>query len=148
MPYSNPTESKGFRQQLRKEATPCERILWHYLRGRQLEGLKFRRQHGYGPYVMDFYCPVLQWCIEVDGEVHDTAIQKEKDDDRTCFLEQHGITVTRIRNEAIEENTGKVMEMLRQEALMIAGKRKLKLPLARGSRCKKAEILQEDRVET
>ena len=56
MPYSNPIESKEFRQQLRKEATPCERILWHYLRGRQLEGLKFRQQHGYGPYVMDLYC--------------------------------------------------------------------------------------------
>ena len=148
MSYSNPIESKEFRQQLRKEATPCERILWHYLRGRQLDGLKFRQQHGFGPYVMDFYCAELKWCIEVDGEIHDVDIQKEKDNDRTYFLEQHGITVTRIRNEAIEENTGKVMKMLRQEALMIAGKRKLKLPLARGSRCKKAEILQEDRVET
>ena len=142
MPYSNPTESKGFRQQLRKEATPCERILWHYLRGRQLEGLKFRRQHGYEPFVMDFYCPVLQWCIEVDGEVHDTAIQKEKDDDRTCFFEQHGITVTRIRNESIEKDVRKVIELLKQKALTIAERKKIKLPLAREDRRNKDEMLK------
>lgn len=147
MPYSNPIESKEFRQQLRKEATPCERILWHYLRGRQLEGLKFRQQHGYGPYVMDLYCPTLHWCIEIDGEVHDTTEQKEKDDDRSAFLAQHGIIVTRIRNEDIEEDTNQVIELLRQEALKIAEKRKIKLPLTREERSKKTTIQQEKQIE-
>ena len=147
MSYSNPIESKEFRQNLRKEATPCERILWHYLRGRQLEGLKFRQQHGYGPYVMDFYCPALLWCIEVDGKVHDTTEQKEKDDDRSAFLAQHGIIVTRIRNETIEGNIHKIVALLRQEALKIAEKRKIKLPLSREERCKKTTIQQKDAIE-
>ena len=142
MSYSNPIESKEFRQQLRKEATPCERILWHYLRGRQLDGLKFRQQHGFGPYVMDFYCAGLKWCIEVDGEIHDTMEQKEKDDDRTCFFEQHGITVTRIRNESIEKDVRRVIELLKQKALTIAGRRKIKLPLAREGRRNKDEMLK------
>ena len=132
---------------MRKEATPCERILWHYLRGRQLEGLKFRQQHGYGPYVMDLYCPTLHWCIEIDGEVHDTIEQKEKDNDRSAFLEQHGIIVTRIRNEDIEEDTNQVIELLRQEALKIAEKRKIKLPLTREERSKKTTIQQEKQIE-
>ena len=142
MSYSNPIESKEFRQQLRKEATPCERILWHYLRGRQLDGLKFRQQHGFGLYVMDFYCAELKWCIEVDGEIHDTMEQKEKDDDRTCFFEQHGITGTRIRNESIEKDVRKVIELLKQKALTIAGRRKIKLPLAREDRRNKDEMLK------
>ena len=147
MSYSNPIESKEFRQNLRKEATSCERILWHYLRGRQLEGLKFRQQHGYGPYVMDFYCPALQWCIEVDGKVHDTTEQKEKDDDRSAFLAQHGIIVTRIRNEGIEEDTHKVIKLLRLEALKISKKRKIKLPRTREERCKKTTIQLKDAIE-
>ena len=91
---------------------------------------------------MDFYCPVLQWCIEVDGEVHDTAIQKEKDDDRTCFFEQHGITVTRIRNESIEKDVRKVIELLKQKALTIAERKKIKLPLTREDRRNKDEMLK------
>ena len=107
-----------------------------------MDGLKFRQQHGFGPYVMDFYCAELKWCIEVDGEIHDVDIQKEKDNDRTCFLEQHGITVTRIRNESIEKDVRKVIELLKQKALTIAERRKIKLPLAREDRRNKDEMLK------
>ena len=107
-----------------------------------MDGLKFRQQHGFGPYVMDFYCAELKWCIEVDGEIHDVDIQKEKDNDRTYFLEQHGITVTRIRNESIEKDVRKVIELLKQKALTIAGRRKIKLPLAREGRRNKDEMLK------
>jgi very-short-patch-repair endonuclease len=43
------------RQQLRKNQTATEQILWQALRGKQL-GVKFRRQHGIGYYITDFYC--------------------------------------------------------------------------------------------
>lgn len=129
MNYSNPIETKDFRRGLRKQGTTCEHILWHYIRGRQVEGLKFRRQHGYGPYVMDFYCPLLKWCIEVDGNIHDTAECKEKDDDRTAFLNHHGIVVTRIRNEEIETDVATVVTRLRHEAHALAEKKSITLPL-------------------
>ena len=112
-----------------------------------IESKEFRQQHGYGPYVMDLYCPTLHWCIEIDGEVHDTIEQKEKDNDRSAFLEQHGIIVTRIRNEDIEEDTNQIIELLRQEALKIAEKRKIKLPLTREERFKKTTIQQKDAIE-
>ena len=74
--------------------TPSERILWKYIRGKQLDGWRFRRQHGFGPYVLDFYCPTLKLCIEVDGNIHFIDEIKQKDDDRTIFLEKNGFVLS------------------------------------------------------
>ena len=100
---------------LRKTETPTERILWKYLRNKQLDGYKFRQQHGYGPYVLDFYCPSLRLCIEVDGEVHDTPECKEKDEARTEFLNDNRIKVLRFRNEEIEKDIDNVLKRIRDE---------------------------------
>ena len=109
MRYSNEPFNKEFRQQLRRKSTPAERIVWKHLQNRQLEGLKFRQQHGYGPYVMDFYCPTIRLCIEIDGESHDSNEAKFNDENRTAFLEQNGITVIRFRNEEIEKDIDNVI---------------------------------------
>ena len=63
----NLSEQKEFRRDLRKGMTSAEVVLWKMLSGRRLEGLKFRRQFGVGPYVLDFYCPELRLAIELDG---------------------------------------------------------------------------------
>ena len=55
---------------LRQRGTPAEELLWDALRNRRLDGLKFRRQHPVGPFVIDFCCPSRQLAIELDGEVH------------------------------------------------------------------------------
>ena len=55
---------------LRKQSTAAERVLWDGLRGRRLAGLKFRRQHPLGLYIVDFCCPERNLIVEVDGEVH------------------------------------------------------------------------------
>jgi very-short-patch-repair endonuclease len=52
---------------LRANATKAERKLWRRLKSKQIEGLKFRKQHPIGPYILDFYCPEVKLCIEVDG---------------------------------------------------------------------------------
>ena len=67
---SNPKEQKEFRRSLRNNLTPSESILWNILKNGQVGGYKFRRQHGMGPYVLDFYCPSLKLCVELDGDVH------------------------------------------------------------------------------
>ena len=113
MHFSNEPYNKELRQQLRRESTPYENILWRRLQKRQVLGLKFRRQHGYGPYVLDFYCPTIRLCIEVDGEVHDSPEAKKHDSERTEFLEQEGITVIRFRNEEIENNVESVVEKIK-----------------------------------
>ena len=58
-------------EQLRPNSTFPEQLLWSVLRGRQLRGLRFRRQHPIEPYVVDFYCAAARLAIELDGESHD-----------------------------------------------------------------------------
>ena len=57
-------------RELRKEMTPAEKKLWQVLRGNQLDGIYFRRQHPVGTYTLDFYCPQIGLAVEVDGGQH------------------------------------------------------------------------------
>ena len=113
MNYSNHPVTKDFRRQLRHDETPMERKLWKYLRNKQLDGLRFRQQHGFGPYIMDFYCPSIRLCIELDGEVHNTVEQQAKDADRTVFLNQNRIYVLRLTNEEVDADIQGVLEKIR-----------------------------------
>ena len=113
MNYSNHPGNKEYRQLLRKTRTPMEVKLWKHLCKRQVDGYKFRQQHGFGPYVLDFYCPELRLCIELDGEVHNTPEAKQKDSERTEFLNNNKIRVVRFRNEEVEENVENVIKCIR-----------------------------------
>ena len=63
---------------LRKEMTPPERRLWNVLKHRP-SGLKFRRQHPLGPYVLDFFCHEAALAIEIDGLAHDLGDNPDRD---------------------------------------------------------------------
>jgi very-short-patch-repair endonuclease len=93
----NRRHQKPLRQELRKNASPIERLLWAKLRGGQL-GVKFRRQQGIGPYVVDFYCPTASLVIEVDGESHYWAGKQDYDKARDCYIEQQGLKILRFSN--------------------------------------------------
>ena len=96
---ANATEQKEQRKTLRSNMTPAEAILWRALKGRSAEGLKFRRQQGIGPFVLDFYCPDRLLCIELDGSSHDH--QYKYDEQRTAYLRKQGIRVIRFSNEQV-----------------------------------------------
>ena len=128
MNYSNHPVTKEYRQLLRKEATPSERIIWKRLQKRQIDGYKFRQQHGMGPYVLDFYCPELRLCIEIDGDIHDLPENKKKDSERTIFLNQNKIEVIRFTNEEIAENIDDVINSIKEKIKEIYGKKKLFRP--------------------
>ena len=89
-------------------------MLWKHLRNKQLDGYRFRQQHGFGPYVLGFYCPSIRLCIELDGSVHDSAEQQQKDEERTEFLRQNRINVLRLRNEEVEEDVEGALEKIRR----------------------------------
>lgn len=108
----NRSSYKKLRQSLRNNATEYERVLWEYLRGREISGLKFRRQYGVERYVMDFYCPQIRLAIEVDGEKHATPESMGYDQDRTELLREHGIKVLRFRNEEIKNAMPQVLEAI------------------------------------
>ncbi len=76
--------------------TKPEVILWSYLREDALKGLRFRRQHPIGPYILDFYCAPLKLCIEIDGIVHATVAAERHDQRRTAWLAMQGIRVVRF----------------------------------------------------
>lgn len=104
---------KELRRSLRNNATPAEKRLWMCLKDSQLDGRKFRRQHGFGKYVMDFYCPSERLCVELDGETHDSEDARAHDEERTDFLQKHFIRVIRFRNEEVYDNVDSVLERIR-----------------------------------
>ena len=109
---ANLTDQKERRKQLRNNSTPAEIKLWNELKGRKAGGLKFRRQQGIGPYILDFYCPDLRLCVELDGESHD--MKNDYDNHRTLFLKSQGIRVIRFPNEHVMSHVVSVVtEILR-----------------------------------
>lgn len=81
-------------RELRKEPTATEQLLWTRLRGRQMEGHRFRRQQVLGPYIVDFVCLEKKLIIELDGGQH--AERLRYDQRRTRWLEQRGFHVLRF----------------------------------------------------
>lgn len=82
---------------LRDHMTVSEKKLWGYL-GTKPMRFKFRRQHSLAGYVLDFYCHKLRLSIEIDGNYHLKTEQKEKDEERTEYLKNLGITEIRFTN--------------------------------------------------
>jgi very-short-patch-repair endonuclease len=96
-------------RRLRKEMTDSEKRIWTLLKGKQVMGFKFRRQHpitvdhdlrGHRTYfIIDFYCPELKLGIEIDGPIHDT--QKHYDQLRDFLLSEKGISIYRLTNDEV-----------------------------------------------
>lgn len=99
----NLARTKPLRRRLRKNATPQEQVLWARLRDRQT-GFKFRRQHGIGGYVADFYCPERKLVVEIDGSQHHETDAVSYDMERTRFFESLGNRVVRFTNAGINTN--------------------------------------------
>lgn len=83
-------------RRLRREETATEQQLWECLRGRRCLNLKFRRQHPFGRFVVDFYCEEIRVAIEIDGSYHLDPEQKARDNERQGLLEEQGIRFIRI----------------------------------------------------
>lgn len=85
---------------LRSQGTHAEQVLWGFLKEHPC-GMKFRRQHPIGNYVVDFYCHKLKVVFEVDGIIHDQVEIKKNDQLRQMNLESCGIKVFRFKNDEI-----------------------------------------------
>ena len=125
-------------RELRKKPTTAEAFLWELLRNRQLNGLKFRRQHPHEKFILDFYCFEANLCIELDGGIHNTKEQQEYDKIRTKYLALSNIKVLRFTNEEVINNTEYVLQTILENAILPSpltplpegeGKKKSPLPL-------------------
>ena len=112
---NNIKELATTRQELRTKGTSAEAALWLSLKGRQIEGMRWRRQFSVGPFILDFYCPQLRLCIELDGAQHYTLQGSENDLQREeWLLQEHGIRTLRFENKDIFINHEGVIERIRE----------------------------------
>ena len=89
---------------LRKNMTEAEKKLWAVLRRKQLKGKRFRRQHPISTFIADFYCHETMLVIEVDGGIHISTDQREKDTGREYEMQKLGLRIIRFSNEEIMNN--------------------------------------------
>ena len=88
-------------QEMRKNPTESEKVLWNILRKFRHEGYIFRRQHPVDIFIADFYCHKLKLVIEVDGSVHESDQAMDYDDGRSGELEKYGLTILRFTNDQV-----------------------------------------------
>jgi very-short-patch-repair endonuclease len=108
--------SRTVAKKLRKQMTDAEVILWSRLRGNQLEGLKFRRQHPIKSYVADFACVEARLVVEIDGATHSTAAEREHDAIRNKVLGREGWRILRVSNKDVCKNINETLQLISRSA--------------------------------
>ena len=106
----------AFARSQRQAAGLAEHRLWQRLRGAQIDGHRFRRQHPIGRYFADFACDRLRLALEVDGGVHERDDVLLRDHLRQVELESLGWTVLRFSNEDALSRPEKISDAIREHA--------------------------------
>ena len=97
----------------RSMMSDAERYLWNYIKNEQI-GVRFRRQHIIGDYIVDFICLKQKLIIEVDGGYHNNPTQQQKDRIRQNWLESMGYKVLRFNNNDIFHQIESVITIIKQ----------------------------------
>ena len=105
---------KDFAKKNKQFPTDAEKLLWEYIRAKQLS-VKFNKQHIIRDYIVDFVCIEKKLVIEVDGGYHSEYEQIEKDEFRTERLRDMGYNVIRFKNEDVIENLPEVLNTIKQQ---------------------------------
>ena len=96
--------------------TPAETQLWQAIKGKQLNGLRFRAQHPVGRFILDFYCHSARLAVEVDGLSHEHDDNPARDERRDLWLERHGLTVLRVRASDVRDDLEVVLALIEERA--------------------------------
>lgn len=104
---------------LRQVETKVEQILWEKLRNNK-SGIKFRRQHPIGPFVVDFYAPKIKLVVELDGSHHAKHETQDYDAMRSQFLVSKTITVLRFWNSEVEKDLPSVLQKIQEKAAQLS----------------------------
>ena len=112
---------KEIRENLKKNPTEAENIIWEYLRNKKT-GHKIRRQHIIDNFIADFVCLPLKVVIEIDGRIH--QFQKEYDHMRTLRFTELGYSIVRFSNKEVLTNPElvylKIKKILDGEEIIIS----------------------------
>jgi very-short-patch-repair endonuclease len=109
------TEALARARDLRRSGTEAENRLWSALRGRRLEGFKFRRQMWIGSFIADFCCMEAKLVVEVDGSQHGERAAHDRV--RSEALGKEGYRVLRFWNNEVLEELDSVLTAIRSELL-------------------------------
>ncbi|HTB86270.1 MAG TPA: endonuclease domain-containing protein [Candidatus Sulfotelmatobacter sp.] len=115
MPPESPKRLLPLARALRKQDTWAEKLLWQWLRDRRFSAYKFRRQHQFGSYILDFFCLEASLNIELDGSQHGLPGQRKKDEERDAWLEKAGVKVLRFWNARLRREKEVVREAIWRE---------------------------------
>jgi very-short-patch-repair endonuclease len=94
--------------------TPPERRLWNALKGRP-DTFKFRRQHPFGPYILDFFCHEAALAIEIDGLAHELGSNPQRDARRDQWVANQGVRTLRFRATDLRDNLEGVLILILEE---------------------------------
>ena len=97
--------------------TEAEIRIWNQLRRRQINELRFLRQHPLGKYIVDFYCPSKKLVIEIDGGQHyESGENVDKYRERDDFLlNEYGTRTLRFTNTDVMRNMVAVIDRILEE---------------------------------
>lgn len=109
LPY-NP-KLKELARELRNNSTLSEKLLWKFLKGKQINGYDFDRQKPIDNYIVDFFCKELKLAIEIDGKTHNEKM--EKDLVRQEKLEKLGIVFLRFTDQEVKDHPAGVAEYIK-----------------------------------
>ena len=112
-PKHNVKYLKPFRKDLRNKSTAAEAELWNHLKSKQLNGLKFRRQHSINNCIVDFFCASKNLIIELDGDSHGDYYRIEEDEQRDKDLFSQGFKILRFENRFVYQD----IEWVKKEIL-------------------------------
>ena len=101
---------------LRKELTGAEQVLWQHLRNRKFLNKKFRRQHVFCGFILDFYCPEERLGIELDGSVH--LKQKDYDALRQKIIEDNDVRIIGFSNKEVFTDIKKVLHIIKKHCTL------------------------------
>jgi very-short-patch-repair endonuclease len=103
---------RDYRKKLRRNSTSAEAELWKLLKGKKLDGRKFRRQYSIGNYILDFYCVSDRLAIELDGDRHGDYVIINRDEEREIYLQKLGIRILRFENRMLFQEPEMVLKTI------------------------------------
>ena len=119
----NKSNLLDYRKTLRNHTTAAESTLWKAIRNKQIDNLKFRRQHSIGNYIVDFYCPEIRLIIELDGASHNNYLSGELDQERDRILQECNCTILRFENREVYEFLNDIIEAISKLKEIFLGNR-------------------------
>ena len=105
-------KTQNFAKENRQNLTKAEAIIWKHIKGANIEGVKFRRQHPIPPFIVDFAAIEIGLIIEIDGATHISDEELQNDKSREDYLKAKGFEIIRIKNLDIYNNLGGILEFL------------------------------------